>query len=583
MRYKEVVIGNLTSRGNLYTIEECGKLIEQLRAKKTEYYTSVFYFDYTAKEYVDKQGTIAKYSGKVGVDELVFDIDIKHNTDEYVLEEARKFVLGLIYNWELNAEEIEIWYSGRGYHIYINDYFNFGFGDIIDQIKNTIKEHFPDVDTSIYKRTGLIRGRYSYNSKSGRYKIPLTYNQFMKLTASEIIELSKDNTLEVEFKRDDYTKDWSKRKVSGKVEISRSVIDEPTRIVTCMQKLYLRGQQVGRRNTDLLRLASAWRRQGLHKQTVIDILVRWADTLNPDDVVNIVNRVYEVGYKYGCSDRVMSEFCDPKCIYFSYKNYDSKVIQGSDVIDMVKDYYEFIQKADYLDISTMFELDKEVRIYPGEYLVLFGDTKLGKSTVVNNIVLNNKHLKWLVLPLENGIPLEVKRFIQIENNCSEQEAYDIILKRDSRIDFLKKINFYDKSMTIDDLYKFIVDSDANAIVIDTVDQISVNRDDYTNKTEVLSTRIRDIVNQLKRIVILVHHISKKSIEDMNNQTKTLTIHSGKGSSSIEQKANYVISVEGNRNSNLRYIRALGGRDKDLFEIKTVYDPVTKRIRRYNEL
>ncbi len=579
MYYKEFITGDLRKRGLLLPVEAIKDKITELHNTRTEYYTSVFYYNEEAVKYVQENGSLKGYNQSIGVDEIVFDIDIKDNTDEYVLEKARIFVSSLINKWDITAEELEIWYSGRGYHIYMNDYFKFGFGNIISVFRNTIKEYFPDVDSSIYAINKVIRGRYSFNKKSGRYKIPLEYSEFMKLNSAEIIELSLNPDKELISKRDEYERDFSKYKVFSNVEVNINVLDEPTRIVTCMQKLYLRGQQIGRRNSDILRLASAWRRQGLHRQTVIDILVKWADTLEKGHITEVVNRVYDVGYRYGCNDHIMSEFCDPKCIFFTHKNYDSKVLKGSDVIPEVKNYLNFIKTSKYLSLTKAFELDTEVNIYPGEYMVVFGDTKLGKSTIVSNLVLSNQHLKWLILPLENGIPLEIKRLIQIECNCSEEEVTELIKSESDKLEFLHKFNFYDNIITIEDLRKFIIEADVEAVVIDTIDQINTKKDDYTAKTEYLAYQLRDLANSLKRIYVVVHHISKHTIEDSNNKRKALTIHSGKGSSSIEQKANYVISIEGDRESKYRLIKAQGGRDKHLFEVTTVYDEKSKKIRR----
>ncbi len=579
LKYRELIVGNLRNRGFLYTTDELESEITNLLNSKTDYYTSIFYFNEEIVKYFQQNGSIKGFNGNIGVDDIVFDIDIGKNSDDYVLEKAREFVKELIFKWDLSEKEIDIWYSGRGYHIYINDYFKFGFGNIIKTVKNTIKEHFPQLDNSIYKTTGVIRGKYSYNSKSGRYKIPLEYKELFSLSSAEIIELSKNPNKEYVSTRSEFERDLSSFKVFNNVEVNISSLDDPTRIVTCMQKLYLRGQVIGRRNTDILRLASAWRRQGLHKQATFNLLRMWANTLDENSISNVVDRVYDKGYRFGCNDYVMSEFCDPKCIYFTHKNYDSKVIRGTDAITDVRSYLDFIKTSKYVSLTNALGLEMEVNIYPGEYMVAFGDTKLGKSTIINNIVLKNKHLRWLLLPLENGIPLEIKRLIQIENHCDEAEAIELIKSNSDKLNFLDSFNFYDKSITLEDLRKFIIDSDVEAIVIDTIDQISVKKEDYTSKTEYLANGIRELANSLKRIFILVHHISKSSVEDANNKRKDLTIHSGKGSSAIEQKANYVITIEGERNSQYRLIKAQGGRDKELFEITTEYNPVTKKIRR----
>ena len=58
----------------------------------------------------------------------------------------------------------------------------------------------------------------------------------------------------------------------------------------------------------------------------------------------------------------------------------------------------------------------------------------------------------------------------------------------------------------------------------------------------------------------------------------LDIHSGKGSSSVEQKADKVIAIEGDRMKPYRKISSLGARDEHPFKIITQMSPKTFEFR-----
>lgn len=113
--------------------------------------------------------------------------------------------------------------------------------------------------------------------------------------------------------------------------------DNPSSVVTCMQKLVLRGPVSGRRHKDILRLVSAWRRHGIVASMARVMILTWLDM--PDNspeaknFTKIVESVYKGEYSYGCKDEVMTEFCDSNCIFYKNKDF---VLEVNDANKMTK-------------------------------------------------------------------------------------------------------------------------------------------------------------------------------------------------------------------------------------------------------
>ena len=110
------------------------------------------------------------------------------------MRRAQEFARRLTQDWDVRPEELRIYYSGSGYHLYMPNYFKFEPSEVIRQeVKNTLKEHFPEADLSIYGATGLIRAPYSLNRKTNRYTIPLSASELFNLKSEEIILLAESN------------------------------------------------------------------------------------------------------------------------------------------------------------------------------------------------------------------------------------------------------------------------------------------------------------------------------------------------------------------------------------------------------
>jgi predicted ATP-dependent serine protease len=122
--------------------------------------------------------------------------------------------------------------------------------------------------------------------------------------------------------------------------------------------------------------------------------------------------------------------------------------------------------------------------------------------------------------------------------------------------------------------RLVAEHKPHLLVVDTTDCIiPPRRNEELAEENSVARGLKDIAQTQDTIIIGVHHISKFAA----TQGK-LNIHSGKGSSAFEQKADKVISIEGNVDSSLRTITSLGARDEASFKLLVDIDWNTFRFK-----
>ena len=115
--------------------------------------------------------------------------------------------------------------------------------------------------------------------------------------------------------------------------------------------------------------------------------------------------------------------------------------------------------------------------------------------------------------------------------------------------------------------QLIADNQPQIVCIDTIDAIEVryNNDPFT-KMEKIVNSLKQIATQMDVMFFGISHISKGASRD------SLTVHSAKGNSAIEQKADKIIGITGDRiANNIRVIRSLASRDETDFELAFEFD------------
>lgn len=575
MRYLEIALGAFTNRGKILPENELESYIKKAQELELPLFRSYFSYDESVLKHVNK--TLKAYPGIVYIDSLIFDIDKAGDKDVYVHLRAKDFVQNLINNWQLDKNTIGTWYSGNGFHIEIPNIFEFKPTTDTETIKQTLTHYFPQGD-NIYDKTRLIRVGDTINQKTNRYKILLTLEEFFDLPIEDIIALSKEprGITKIQFNKFPTFPELIIK--TSKLSLhNQDDKNETTKIVTCMQKLYNRGANKGSRHTDMLRLASSWRRAGIPYSGIIAMLEKWAPTLETSEITHIVDGVFKQKYQYSCKDPVFEKYCDPKCIFYAKKNYSPEI---HDSESLEKSYIKFI-KTDFtnksFDLAHIYALENKFEILPGELVMVIGDTKLGKSAWVQNIC-TNINLPILYLSLEMHERLTFRRFIQIAHHLSKEEVNKHYDKEGKKLfEKINHIRIMSVAPELDAIKRLIADSEAKVIVIDVIDAIDVKGVQDDNKITPIINELKNVAQQLDVIIIGIHHISKASARD-----SMLDIHSGKGSSSVEQKADKIIAIEGDRLKPYRQISSLGARDEHPFKIMTQMSSKTFEFRQVEQ-
>ena len=303
MKYVEIARGIPNNRGIIIPVETLGHFIGN-----EPVYRSVYLYDETAVEYVSEHGSLRNFFGIRYIDKIPIDIDKQGNSDEKTLDILRSVILELE-EADIECGSFQPYFSGSGYHLILaGSLFNFKEGnDLPYVVKQTLKKLVPDLDSSIYMRTGIYRLQHTINRKTNLYKIPLTRDEVMNLESSQIIEMAKTNRM-----------DFKYHPLTGDGELEHSIvtdipdvqvfnkISEPTKIVPCVQSMLKNGAVEGSRHITAMRIVSHFKRHGIPSHYAKVMMLHWNNkSMQENQIMEMVENVYNRNYKYGCQDNLM--------------------------------------------------------------------------------------------------------------------------------------------------------------------------------------------------------------------------------------------------------------------------------------
>jgi hypothetical protein len=575
-RYIEVAVGSTVNRNQAIKVEDLLKYVNG-----QELYRSYYTFNADFPKHLETFKTVKSFKGKCYLDRIILDIDKGDNSDEYVLERTQQSIRNMIDGLEIPEDYIEPWFSGSGYHIHLPPIFRFEASkDLPNIVRETLTRYFPEADTSIYDRTRLIRVGWTKNNKTGLYKTPFTVREIMGFSWSKIHEESKKPFRQIERPTDleivsmfdpvipakSLNRDYGSANTQ-QVEVSS--------IAPCVQKMYNEGPQKGQRHVNMLRMVSYYRRHGLPEHAVHSVIDGWAPDMQKKERDNIIKSCYAGGYRYGCQDKIMDKYCDPKCIYYPSK------VKGNDPLvalmsaeDIEKRYVQRVRKNMREDGFNLKDIYPSVKsdywFMPGELNILMGDTGLGKTALMQNIILRAK-LPTIWLSLEVTEYLMFRRFQQIDKSKTEREVEEHYMKEDNS--WSQDVNFiHTLTMppTIESIKHLVAEEQPKILVVDTIEDIPSNSyiTDSMVKIDGIIRGMRQILANQNIIIIGIAHITKSGSRDGR-----LDVHAAKHSSSIAQKADKVMGIEGDRDNQLRTFRSLKTRDATNFETTLEFNPM----------
>lgn len=569
--YTEVVIGSTNNRNTVIPVSMLNSFLKTAQLSKKPLFRSYYNFPLAFRTHAMQNKTVSGYHGMVYINNILLDIDRGEATDAETLDRAREFVTRLGDDYNIPQEDIRIFFSGRGYHIVMPDHFGFEPSPKLPQlVSETLTTVFPEAD-NIFDKTRIIRMANTLNEKTNLYKVFLTREEFFSGSYESITELSKtprDIKIEpfsnVQPVLSDLLVKTEKSKDKQGVKIV--VGNDYTRIATCAHKMWNSLADVeGNRHKKMMRISSSWRRNSMPPDAIQLAFQSRLPTMPKEDIQHIVEGKQ---YEFSCNDELMKAYCDPRCVFYHKKNYGNAT-KGIDQLE--KEFGKFLS-TDFTEssfnLADLYEMKEPFWFYPGEFVSVIGDTGRGKTAIVQNWMVHFKHLKWLALSLEVGQNLFFRRLIQIAHGMTKQEVIRYYQHNTNHLsDAVKHIRVSMQAPTLEGLKAMILDNQPNVLVIDTIEDLEIqDAKDATAITDGAARALQKLAEEMKIIVIVVHHISKSAALDQDGKRKSLTQHSGKGSSAVEQKADKLIAVEGEADSPHRMLSSKKARDEAPFAI-----------------
>lgn len=578
----EIAVGSFANRGKTCKLQDLTKYL----VPQTELFRSMFTLDSSAVECFENNGTIRSYSGTYGIDKITFDIDIKQETGSNLVELTRYFLEELS---EMKVEKhwINPWFSGTGFHIDIPNLF--GLAPTKETpyiISRTIKAMFNGLADNIYDRGRLIRVGYSYNSKSGLYKTPIKISEIFNLSYEEIKDLSK------QYVRVDYKHEklphvepiWQENLVytdPKQIYVPENNTNKLNSHVTCVQKMYntKSSKLQGHRHTTMLRMISAWKRNGIPYEGSLYLAKLWAPNMDSTETKRKVDDIYRWHHNgYGCQDEIMEKYCDSICKFYRSKDYGLEIKSAQEMSIELREYLNKDLNSSSFDLNKIFRLGTPYMIHAGELVTVMGDTKLGKTAFVQNIVVKLKDMKALYMSLETQSSLIHRRNLQIAHGVSKDDVLDVMKNgTDDEIESFNEsvshIHVRTATAEIKTVKEIVAEVQPKILVIDTMDELQV---EYVNDALVKTSKIISGLKQLaqnKNIIIIgISHISKTA-----SYEGKLNRHSAKGDSSIEQKSDKLIGIEAPvEGSPARLVESIVARDENNFRIPMRFNTLTFR-------
>ena len=546
-------------------------------------------YDEEVLEHFKLRRTIANFQGKVYLPSILFDIDKGKASDEDLLTYVKQF----IYDLDLPDEHVQAWYSGRGYHIVVPNLFGLeGSNDLPAIMKATMRVHFPEVD-QIYDGTRLIRVGFTINKKTGLYKTPFKTNEIMLFSFDDIKRMS--STQRKDFHHSPFPTDikpiWADKVIKSQSGTDTSKFTlrgkdaqgkapsgmpngdarkEMNGVVTCVQKIYNEGPVEGTRHMNMIRLISAYRRQGMPREAVHSVIRDWVageKGMTEYEAKMQVNQIYDKGYRFSCQDAILAKYCDSRCVHFSGKNL---TLQSNSAADMEKSFAKYAQQdfsKTAINLKDYYpSIKSDWMIYPGELVIVTGITGLGKTAWVQNLVVMVNQLETLFFSLELHKNLVYRRFIQMAHRMAKHEVFEhyknVNPDEVKLSDAIQHINVVTTTPELEALERMVAETKPKIVVVDTTDEIEVAGMRSFDKDVKIALGLKHIAEKYDLIMIGIHHTNKAAL-----QSGKVTLAGLGGTSKIPQKADKVLAINGNAQHLYRSLDSLKMRDEKFISIQ----------------
>tara|TARA_Y100000361_G_scaffold151732_1_gene169689 strand:- start:2634 stop:4352 length:1719 start_codon:yes stop_codon:yes gene_type:complete len=503
-------------------------------------FMSLYDYDEHVLDYVKDKNSLSGYDGIMYMpDEFILDVDGSNP------EDAMNKLKGLLLMLDDMDIPSQVYFSGTGFHVHIpQEAFRWKpCDDLHLKVKEELKSKgiFDFADPSVTDKTRLIRVPNTLNSKSNLWKIQVNLNSSIKeimdyaVRAREIKELDHecDPVFDVLERKVKPTKEYEK------VSLGRQ--PDPVNY-PCIQSM-LEGTAQGQRHQVALRLAAHFR--WLYPEDVVrNVMEQWRQRVDnkshpftQKEMDGIVTNCYEghdgSGYRYGCSDIIMDEYCKNTC-----KLYKSKKSQTMmDASSMEDVFLEFLQQ-DKKPINLGALYGQDFPIYPGEVVIVQAPPKSMKTMLLQNWVNSFKKPTYFI-EMEMSPRQIWSRFVMIEMGWNDEQLKEHYAQMQRGM--AEKFNWL--TVEYGACYPFELEKrltmlpfKPEIVVVDHIGLLKSKHKDSNMKLEEASQGLMELAVKNNVIVFAVSEISKTAFHE------GMDISSSKGSFRIAYNANKVLSV-----------------------------------------
>lgn len=319
-------VQNNTFRRNIFGEQNDENIINSF---ESDTYCTIYKYD---NENIDSCNFIAP---------LYLDLDIDNIEEDYnkLIRDLKILIHKLVTEFHVEQNDIQIYFSGsKGFHLIISEnIFGFEPGRTLNKDLKKVAVYLKAytltkcIDTKIYDYKRLFRINNTINSKTGLYKVRISYDDLIDMSYDDLIEyaskpkdIEPDKYLYNDKASESFTNLIEKLNKRDREKINIQIAKEYIRkkeLLPCVKYILQNGSPNGQRNNSTIALANSLFQVGYNQDEVIEIITTWNETKNeeplPDrEIRATIKSAYNNSRQniyYGCSSFRELDVCVKGC------------------------------------------------------------------------------------------------------------------------------------------------------------------------------------------------------------------------------------------------------------------------------
>lgn len=319
-------VQNNTFRRNIFGEQNDENIINSF---ESDTYCTIYKYD---NENIDSCNFIAP---------LYLDLDIDNIEEDYnkLIRDLKILIHKLVTEFHVEQNDIQIYFSGsKGFHLIISEnIFGFEPGRTLNKDLKKVAVYLKAytltkcIDTKIYDYKRLFRINNTINSKTGLYKVRISYDDLIDMSYNDLIEyaskpkdIEPDEYLYNDKANESFANLIEKLNKRDREKINIQVAKEYIKkkeLLPCVKYILQNGSPNGQRNNSTIALANSLFQVGYNQDEVIEIITTWNETKNeeplPDrEIRATIKSAYNNSRQniyYGCSSFRELDVCVKGC------------------------------------------------------------------------------------------------------------------------------------------------------------------------------------------------------------------------------------------------------------------------------